>query len=82
MISSTSPPLSDNRKRDIKDNRDCKIDHMLLDILNKMIQEVLPIKRSKLKTVNCKCKEINNKLLLKDQEKLEHCNFILGNRVT
>ena len=47
-----------------------------------MTHEVLTSKRSKLKKINHDYLETTEKLLLKDQEKLEHCNHVLGKRLT
>ena len=71
--------LSNNQK---SDSADCSIDYATLDVLNNMINEVLINNQSKLKTINCKHSEITMKLLLQDQEKLEHCNCILGKQLT
>ena len=70
IMSNVPLPQSDNRKRDIEDNKDYNIDHALLDVLNKMIPEAFPVERSELKFINHKCQEVTNKLLLKDQEKM------------
>ena len=47
-----------------------------------MIHEVLINDQSGLKAVNRECSDITTKLLFQNQEKLEHCNHMLGKQLT
>ena len=47
-----------------------------------MIHEVLINDQSGLKTIYRECSDIITKLLFQNQEKLEHCNHMLGKRLT
>ena len=55
---------------------------MALDALTTMTNEALSNDRSELKDINRECSDTTTKLLFQNQEKLEHCNCVLGKRLT
>ena len=80
ILRTTNTTLSfDNKK---SNGNDCSIDHMIPDILNSILRKVQHNNQSELKNINPNYSNVTMKLLLKDQEKLEHYNYRLGKKVT
>ena len=62
--------------------KEYSVNNVMLEMLNKMINEVLVKDKSELRAINRKCTEITTKLSLQYNDRLEYCNRMLRKRVT